>query len=361
MNACPARGPSGRARGRSMSRACPALQQLVDGVLALHAAGILHRDLKPSNVLVTHAGHVVILDFGLAATTTELAPTGNDGRFGPPAYMSPEQARGGALTMASDWYAIGVMLYEALAGQLPFSGSSSDMLAARLNRDVRDPRSLRADLPDLAALALALLHRNPTARPNGFQIARLLDLDPQSADGPRHVLGGAFVGRTDQLSSLRQAFELARTGRTVVAHVHGPSGYGKTTLVRRFLSSLSLEHEVGALLRAGLRAVQGPRRLGGRARSLASPPPRKAPRPQASGSETVAARGSARRHIAGAGAEVSGFSAPRTGLPEWRARSVVAVERRRSSSTAGRGAELARVARWARRGDEGSGQPESGR
>lgn len=225
-----------------------ALKQLTDGVLALHAAGILHRDLKPSNVLVARDGHVVILDFGLAATTTDLAPTSNDGRFGTPAYMSPEQARGGALTVASDWYAVGVMLYEALTGQLPFGGSTADMLTARLNRSPRHPSSIRQDLPqDLSDLAMALLDRNPTARPNGFQIAQRVGLDPKLAGSPRHVLGGTFVGRAEQLRALREAFEAARSGKTVVAQVHGPSGYGKTTLVRRFLSSLSLEREVVVL------------------------------------------------------------------------------------------------------------------
>ncbi len=225
-----------------------ALKQLVDGVLALHAAGILHRDLKPSNVLVTADGHVVILDFGLAATTTDVAPSSQDGRFGTPAYMSPEQARGGALTMASDWYAVGVMLYEALVGQLPFGGSSADMLAARLNRSPRDPRAIRADLPeDLAELAMALLDRNPTARPNGFQIAQRVGLDPTLAGSPRHVLGGTFVGRAREMQALRDAFEATLRGKTVVAHVHGPSGYGKTTLVRRFVSGLSLEREVVVL------------------------------------------------------------------------------------------------------------------
>ena len=122
------------------------------------------------------------------------------------------------------------------------------MLAARLNRSPRDARSIRANLPeDLAELAMELLDRNPTARPNGFQVAQRVGLDPTLAASPRHVLGGAFVGRANEMRALREAFEAARAGKTVVALVHGPSGYGKTTLVRRFVSTLSLEREVVVL------------------------------------------------------------------------------------------------------------------
>src|SRR5207253_2191738 len=97
-----------------------ALVQLVDGLLALHHAGKLHRDLKPSNVLVTEAGRLTLLDFGLVAGVAE----GDPDRLavGTPVYMSPEQAADQPLGEASDWYSVGAMLFEALYGRRPFEG-----------------------------------------------------------------------------------------------------------------------------------------------------------------------------------------------------------------------------------------------
>ena len=105
----------------------PALVQLVEGLAALHEGGKLHRDIKPSNVLVNRAGRVVILDFGLA---TEMTPLGGLTRefVGTPAYSSPEQAKANPLSAASDWYGVGVTLYRALTGRVPFDGSYAEIV-----------------------------------------------------------------------------------------------------------------------------------------------------------------------------------------------------------------------------------------
>src|SRR6185312_14688763 len=97
-----------------------AIRQLASGLEALHRAGKVHRDLKPSNVLVTAKGRVVILDFGLVGETEPGHGSAGIDLVGTAAYMAPEQARSPTVTSAADTYSIGVMIYEALAGRLPF-------------------------------------------------------------------------------------------------------------------------------------------------------------------------------------------------------------------------------------------------
>src|SRR5580698_6152527 len=115
-------------------RLLPALRQLVEGLHALHVAGKLHRDVKPSNVLVTPEGRVVVLDFGVA---TDLPRAGHgqlvdEGQMvGTAHYMAPEQAMGDAPTPAADWYSVGVILYEALVGFVPFTGSVTAVISAK--------------------------------------------------------------------------------------------------------------------------------------------------------------------------------------------------------------------------------------
>jgi serine/threonine protein kinase len=226
-----------------------ATRELFRGVLALHEAGILHRDLKPSNVLVEPNGRVVILDFGLAATGVVDSHRSIDGSVaGTPAYMAPEQARGFALTTATDFYAIGAMIYEVLCGHVPFHNSIAEMLAARIHRDVPDPRESWQGLPDdLAELAQALLRREAAKRPTGAEIAQRLDLERRSSLHSWPTVSANFVGREQELALLERAYTVATSGKTVIAHVHGASGNGKTTLVRRFLANLATRREVVVL------------------------------------------------------------------------------------------------------------------
>ena len=227
------------------------LAQLVEGIIALHDRGIVHRDLKPSNVLVTADGHAVVLDFGLV---TELqSQAGHTVSLlsqhfaGTPRYAAPEQAAG-TRSAAVDWYALGVMLYEALTGEAPFAGTVVQLMVKKQTEDA--PRLVgRDDVPrDLAELVDRLLQREPDQRPGAAVICEAVGIaaDTVSHDSTDSSLSGSstlvetfLVGRESQLAELEQARrDLLRTKEPVVVFVRGRSGEGKTSLVEKFLEPL---------------------------------------------------------------------------------------------------------------------------
>ncbi len=214
-----------------------AFGQLAEGLAALHTAGCLHRDLKPSNVLVTHEGRVVVLDLGLAVQTDDEQRYRNSRHelAGTVYFMAPEQAEGGRLTAATDWYAVGVMLYEALTGERVFrSKSFADLLQEKLTGQRPEPRQIVADVPiDLNDLCLALLRPVPADRAPVDDVLRSLRVGV----GPTRN-ESVWIGRQSQLAALEAAWSEVRDGDARVVFVSGRSGMGKTSLVDHFLMGL---------------------------------------------------------------------------------------------------------------------------
>ena len=202
------------------------------GTSTLHAAGRIHRDLKPSNVLVTRSGRVVVLDFGLVAEIDRdyTAGTHQQHVAGSAAYMSPEQAVGQPLSASSDWYAVGVMLYESLTGVLPYQGHVYDILSRKQRTDPRPPSTLVDGVPaDLDQLTMDLLKRDPAARPSGRDVVARLSRPPASVQ----VGVARFVGREKELREVSSLWRRVKeAGRPAILRVEGPPGIGRTRFMR---------------------------------------------------------------------------------------------------------------------------------
>jgi eukaryotic-like serine/threonine-protein kinase len=179
----------GRVRGGTRFVACSAaglrrlgrtLPQLVAGVARAHESGLVHGDLRPDNVRVTYSGRVVVLDYGVGVGLE----SDRDAAVGTPAYMAPEQWQHAARSPASDWYSVGVMLFEALTGTLPFSGTGEEVLLRKRTLNAPRPSSLVGRVPAvLDELCEDLLHTDPAQRPDAAALLELMR-GPAGATGP---------------------------------------------------------------------------------------------------------------------------------------------------------------------------------
>jgi eukaryotic-like serine/threonine-protein kinase len=156
----------GRAGPMAPAEAARVVAAVADALEAAHRAGVVHRDVKPGNVFLTAAGEVKVLDFGIASAAGEAALTTGD-LIGTAAYLAPERVLGHRATPAADVYALGVVLYELLAGRRPFeAGSDIELAMAHVNAHPPPLGLVAPATPSsLVAACEQAMAKDPAARP----------------------------------------------------------------------------------------------------------------------------------------------------------------------------------------------------
>lgn len=214
-----------------------ATRRLLSALEGVHAVGVVHRDLKPSNVLVDDRGHVALLDFGLASGALLGATLSEGGQVaGTMRYMAPEQLLGQHADPRSDLYAVGVMVWEALAGG-PLHGED---LAGLVHRRLAEPAPPLADVADVPSgvsrCVHALLQRDPAERP-GRAAEALAQLSGRPLEGL------PWLGSRQPIDD---AVARLRAGRS--CRVDGEPGSGVGRLLREIEAALLADHELRRLV-----------------------------------------------------------------------------------------------------------------
>ncbi|MGC5075528.1 Stk1 family PASTA domain-containing Ser/Thr kinase [Agrococcus sp. DT81.2] len=250
-------------RGRiTPEQSLDVLEAILAGLAAAHRAGIVHRDLKPENILLAHDGRIKIGDFGLARAATQNTATGK-ALLGTIAYLSPELVTRGLADARSDIYAVGIMLFEMLTGQQPFTGDEPMQIAFQhANEQVPLPSSVAGGVPEaLDSLVHWATQRDPNLRPSDAaeMLAELHAVRERGIDRPTTVM--PFVTEDDRSTTVIDRPRPQRRRQLVaepdVVHDAG-DGVATTALarratVRRRRGALWLAIVVlGALLAAGL-------------------------------------------------------------------------------------------------------------
>ncbi len=214
------------AEGKSLTQQVNLILQLLQAVAYLHRQNIIHRDLKPSNVLVVD-DHVYVLDFGLAVAANDAV-----GTAGTPAYMAPEIIASGQAVPQSDLYAVGVLLYQIITGQLPYDPDPRSIMQKTPKFSRLGDHPLRFTLERLLRKQPA--ERHPTAHDLIFDLCSVLELTLPEEDRSlrdSYLRAATFVGREAEIDRLTEALADAQTGAGSLWLIGGESGVGKSRLL----------------------------------------------------------------------------------------------------------------------------------
>lgn len=225
-------------------------RQVCDALEHAHTHGIIHRDLKPENVIVTSKGVAKLTDFGLSRSVS--ARISQEGVIvGTVYYLAPEQALRQDVDARADLYALGVMLYEMVAGRLPFTADDPlGVISQHLNAPVVPPSTYNNEIPPaLDALILRLMSKRPEERPQSASAVRdALDHLYDSTDTPSDILAnlspldrlarGRLIGRQEEFAAAKALWRsvLSAHGGENTLIVTGEAGIGKTPFLKEVRS-----------------------------------------------------------------------------------------------------------------------------
>jgi serine/threonine protein kinase len=226
-----------------------------------HRAGVLHRDVKPENIMVDRWGgalRIRVMDFGLASVASGARLTHSGVIVGTGAYLSPERLTGGVADERADLYALGTVLYECVAGRLPFDGDAYALLYQIVHETPRPLRALARVDDALEQIVMRCLAKAPERRPqharelrdaltgcrarvadSGEAVALLSTLPRRAAPRPPPGRAGPFVGRQQELAELGRRLDAALGGEAHLCLVAGESGSGKSRLLEE-LAAMAL-------------------------------------------------------------------------------------------------------------------------
>lgn len=240
-------------RQLTIGRIVEVAKDVCRGLNHAHSRAIIHRDLKPSNVFLNLEGSAQIGDFGLALALELSRLTDSNIIMGTASYMSPEQATGGEITAKSDFYSLGVILYEMVTGKPPFTGDDTAAIVAQhINMLPVLPSRLRAETPKtLNTLILKLLEKDPKKRPkSASDILKTLEAihvtdTTQTLISEAVTAGGlpdqqVFVGRDPELKQLEADYDRAASGQGMIVMLSGEAGIGKSSLCERLTAYVSM-------------------------------------------------------------------------------------------------------------------------